>query len=41
MLHYNYLQGRYILELSGTRYTLKALTIEAARIEARELKKKV
>jgi len=41
MLFYNYLQGRYILELSGVRYTLKALTLEAAKIEAIELKKRV
>lgn len=38
MLYYNYLQGRYILDLSGTRYTLKALTLDAAKIEAIELK---
>lgn len=41
MLYYNYLQGRYILELSGVRYTLKALTLENARLEALELKKRV
>lgn len=41
MLYYNYLQGRYILELSGVRYTLKALILENAKIEARTLKKRV